>query len=73
MQGGNLLVNQSINGGDTPSRLSLKFLLGPISKYIRLRYTSTVGNQAFQLIEIEFSGYGAITNRCLLTPTKKKL
>ena len=33
---------------------------GPMSKYVRFRYTSTVGNQAFQLIEIELSGYGAI-------------
>ena len=35
---------------------------GPLSKYVRFRYTSTVGNQAFQLIEIELSGYGAIVD-----------
>jgi hypothetical protein len=42
--------------------MEFDFAPGPFSKYIRLRYTSTVGNEAFQLIEVEFSGYGAITD-----------
>jgi len=58
--GWQLLVNQSINGGNTQVT-EFEIPNGPTSKYIRLRYTSTVGNQAFQLIEMEFSGYGAIT------------
>jgi len=58
--GWQLLVNQSINGGNTQVT-EFEIPNGPSSKYIRLRYTSTVGNQAFQLIEMEFSGYGAIT------------
>jgi hypothetical protein len=58
--GWQLLVNQSINGGNTQVT-EFDIPNGPSSKYIRLRYTSTVGNQAFQLIEMEFSGYGAIT------------
>ena len=58
--GWQLLVDQSINGGNTQVT-EFEIPNGPTSKYIRLRYTSTVGNQAFQLIEMEFSGYGAIT------------
>ena len=58
--GWQLLVNQSINGGNTQVT-EFEIPIGPTSKYIRLRYTSTVGNQAFQLVEMEFSGYGAIT------------
>ena len=58
--GWQLLVNQSVNGGNTQVT-EFEIPNGPTSKYIRLRYTSTVGNQAFQLIEMEFSGYGAIT------------
>ena len=58
--GWQLLVNQSVNGGNTQVT-EFDIPNGPSSKYIRLRYTSTVGNQAFQLIEMEFSGYGAIT------------
>ncbi|MDA9126611.1 DUF4998 domain-containing protein [Flavobacteriaceae bacterium] len=59
--GWQLIVNQSISGGDLQS-IEFDFPPGPLSKYIRFRYTSTVGNQAFQLIEMELSGYGAITN-----------
>ena len=59
--GWKLIVDQSISGGDLQS-IEFDFPPGPFSKYIRLRYTSTVGNQAFQLIEVEFSGYGAITD-----------
>ena len=59
--GWQLIVDQSISGGDLQS-MEFDFPPGPFSKYIRLRYTSTVGNQAFQLIEVEFSGYGAITD-----------
>ena len=59
--GWQLIVDQSISGGDLQS-MEFDFAPGPFSKYIRLRYTSTVGNQAFQLIEVEFSGYGAITD-----------
>ena len=59
--GWQLIVDQSISGGDLQS-IEFDFPPGPFSKYIRLRYTSTVGNQAFQLIEVEFSGYGAITD-----------
>jgi hypothetical protein len=58
--GWQLLVNQSINGANTQVT-EFNIPLGPTSKYLRLRYTSTVENQAFQLIEMEFSGYGAIT------------
>ena len=58
--GWQLLVNQSINGANTQVT-EFDIPLGPTSKYLRLRYTSTVENQAFQLIEMEFSGYGAIT------------
>lgn len=58
--GWELLVDQSINGADLQF-IEFDIPAGPLSKYIRLRYTSTVGNQAFQLIEMEFSGYGAIT------------
>ena len=57
--GWQLIVDQSINGGDLQT-IEFDFPPGPFSKYIRLRYTSTVGNQAFQLIEVELSGYGAI-------------
>ena len=59
--GWQLIVDQSISGGDLQS-IEFDFPAGPFSKYIRIRYTSTVGNQAFQLIEVELSGYGAITN-----------
>ena len=59
--GWQLIVDQSISGGDLQS-IEFDFPPGPFSKYIRIRYTSTVGNQAFQLIEVELSGYGAITN-----------
>ncbi len=59
--GWQLIVDQSISGGDLQS-IEFDFPPGPFSKYIRIRYTSTVGNQAFQLIEMELSGYGAITN-----------
>jgi hypothetical protein len=59
--GWQLIVDQSISGGDLQS-MEFDFAPGPFSKYIRLRYTSTVGNEAFQLIEVEFSGYGAITD-----------
>ena len=59
--GWQLIVDQSISGGDLQS-IEFDFPPGPFSKYIRLRYTSTVGNEAFQLIEVEFSGYGAITD-----------
>ena len=59
--GWQLIVDQSISGGDLQS-IEFDFAPGPFSKYIRLRYTSTVGNEAFQLIEVEFSGYGAITD-----------
>ena len=58
--GWELLVDQSINGADLQF-IEFDIPAGPLSKYIRLRYTSTVGNQGFQLIEMEFSGYGAIT------------
>ena len=57
--GWQLIVDQSISGGDLQS-MEFDFAPGPFSKYIRLRYTSTVGNEAFQLIEVEFSGFGAI-------------
>ena len=59
--GWQLIVDQSISGGDL-QYFEFDFPPGPFSKYIRIRYTSTVGNQAFQLIEVELSGYGAITN-----------
>ena len=59
--GWQLIVDQSISGGDLQS-IEFDFPPGAFSKYIRIRYTSTVGNQAFQLIEVELSGYGAITN-----------
>jgi hypothetical protein len=59
--GWQLIVDQSISGADLQS-MEFDFPPGPFSKYIRLRYTSTVGNEAFQLIEVEFSGYGAITD-----------
>ena len=59
--GWQLIVDQSISGGDLQC-IEFDFPSGPFSKYIRIRYTSTVGNQAFQLIEVELSGYGAITN-----------
>ena len=59
--GWQLIVDQSISGGDLQT-IEFDFPSGPFSRYIRLRYTSTVGNQAFQLIEVELSGYGAITN-----------
>ena len=59
--GWQLIVDQSISGGDLQS-IEFDFPPGPFSKFIRFRYTSTVGNQAFQLIEMELSGYGAITN-----------
>ena len=59
--GWQLIVDQSISGGDLQS-IEFDFPPGPFSKYIRIRYTSTVGNQAFQLIEVGLSGYGAITN-----------
>ena len=59
--GWQLIVDQSISGADLQS-MEFDFAPGPFSKYIRLRYTSTVGNEAFQLIEVEFSGYGAITD-----------
>ena len=59
--GWQLMVDQSISGGDLQT-IEFDFPTGPFSRYIRLRYTSTVGNQAFQLIEVELSGYGAITN-----------
>ena len=59
--GWQLIVDQSISGGDLQS-IEFDFPPGPFSKYIRFRFTSTVGNQAFQLIEMELSGYGAITN-----------
>jgi hypothetical protein len=59
--GWQLIVDQSISGGDLQT-IEFDFPNGPFSRYIRLRYTSTVGNQAFQLIEVELSGYGAITN-----------
>ena len=57
--GWQLLVNQTINGSDVQVD-EFEIPPGPMSKYLRFRYTSTVGNQAFQLIEIELSGYGAI-------------
>jgi len=59
--GWQLIVDQSISGGDL-QRMEFDFAPGSFSKYIRLRYTSTVGNEAFQLIEVEFSGYGAFTD-----------
>jgi len=59
--GWQLIVDQSISGGDLQS-IEFDFPPGPFSKYIRIRYTSTVGNQAFQLVEVGLSGYGAITN-----------
>jgi hypothetical protein len=59
--GWQLIVDQSISGADNQS-MEFDFPPGPFSKYIRLRYISTVGNEAFQLIEVEFSGYGAITD-----------
>ena len=59
--GWQLIVDQSISGGDLQS-IEFNFPPGPFSKYIRIRYTSTVGNSAFQLIEVELSGYGAIIN-----------
>jgi len=59
--GWQLIVDQSISGGDLQT-IEFDFPSGPFSRYIRLRYTSSVGNQAFQLIEVELSGYGAITN-----------
>ena len=59
--GWQLIVDQSISGGDLQT-IEFDFPTGPFSRYIRLRYTSTVGNLAFQLIEVELSGYGAITN-----------
>ena len=59
--GWQLIVDQSISGADLQS-MEFDFPPGPFSKYIRLRYISTVGNEAFQLIEVEFSGYGAITD-----------
>ncbi len=58
--GWQLLVNESIDGGNLQS-VEFDIPPGPLSKYIRFRYTSTVGNQAFQLIEVELSGYGAST------------
>ena len=59
--GWQLLADQSIDGGGLQN-IEFDLPNGPFSRYIRLRYTSTVGNQAFQLIEVELSGYGAITN-----------
>ena len=59
--GWQLLVNQSIDGANIQST-DFDIPAGPMSKYIRFRYTSTVGNQGFQLIELELSGYGALTN-----------
>ena len=59
--GWQLLADQSIDGGGLQN-IEFDLPSGPFSRYIRLRYTSTVGNQAFQLIEVELSGYGAITN-----------
>ena len=59
--GWQLLVNQSIDGANMQST-EFDIPAGPMSKYIRVRYTSTVGNQGFQLIELELSGYGALTN-----------
>ena len=59
--GWQLLVNQSIDGTNMQST-EFDIPAGPMSKYIRFRYTSTVGNQGFQLIELELSGYGALTN-----------
>ena len=59
--GWQLLVNQSIDGANMQST-EFDIPAGPMSKYIRFRYTSTVGNQGFQLIELELSGYGALTN-----------
>ena len=59
--GWQLLVNQSIDGANIQST-EFDIPAGPMSKYIRFRYTSTVGNQGFQLIELELSGYGALTN-----------
>ena len=59
--GWQLLTDQSIDGGGLQN-IEFDLPSGPFSRYIRLRYTSTVGNQAFQLIEVELSGYGAITN-----------
>ena len=59
--GWQLIVDQSINGGELQT-IEFDFPPGPFSKYIRFRYTSTVGNSAFQLIEVELSGYGAITD-----------
>ena len=59
--GWQLLVNQSIDGANIQST-EFDIPAGPMSKYIRFRYTSNVGNQGFQLIELELSGYGALTN-----------
>ena len=51
--GWQLLADQSIDGGGLQN-IEFDLPSGPFSRYIRLRYTSTVGNQAFQLIEVEF-------------------
>ena len=57
--GWQLITSQSINGsGSDFSEFDIP--AGPMIRYIRVRFVSTVGGSACQFIEMEFRGMGAI-------------
>ncbi len=57
--GWELITSQSINGASSDFS-EFDIPAGPMSRYIRIRFVSTVDGSACQFIEMEFHGMGAI-------------
>ncbi|MCH1484969.1 MAG: hypothetical protein L7T60_01935 [Flavobacteriaceae bacterium] len=53
-----LLHTESLDGSNT-NDIELNFNSEQKSRYIRVRYTSTVGESACQFVEMEFNGFGS--------------
>jgi hypothetical protein len=57
--GWQLITTESINGGGS-DYAEFDIPAGPMVRFIRIRFVSTVGGSACQFIEMEFRGMGAI-------------
>ena len=57
--GWQLITSQAINGASSDFS-EFDIPAGPMIRYIRIRFVSTVGGSACQFIEMEFRGMGAI-------------
>ena len=53
-----LLHTETFNGANT-NDIEIDFNSGQKSRYVRIRYTSTVGESACQFIEMGFGGFGS--------------